>query len=129
MVRWRSNAIHSIKIKWMKNLSHCNLYIFPKDTFLQFSLLKSTHLVDSFAGYFEGMRQNHKYILIMKLFFLFLFFFKLLHKHVGLVNFLFSTFKKKMVRNGLVHVYFKDLGVTKYSKDQLFGWVDILGKG
>ena len=32
-----------------------------------------------------------------------------------------------MLKNSLVHVYFKDLGVTKFSKDQLFGWVDILG--
>ena len=40
---------------------------------------------------------------------------------------IFRTFEKKMLKNSLVHVYFKDLGVTKFSKDQLFGWVDILG--
>ncbi|XP_023340883.1 sodium channel protein Nach [Eurytemora carolleeae] len=37
-----------------------------------------------------------------------------------------ETFEKKLLKNSLVHVYFKDLGVTKFSKDQLFGWVDIL---
>ena len=30
--------------------------------------------------------------------------------------------------SSLVHIYFKELGVVKYSKDQLYGALDVIGK-
>ncbi len=39
----------------------------------------------------------------------------------------FRTFKKKIENTAYVHVFFRDIGVTKFNKDQLFGWQDIVG--
>ena len=36
------------------------------------------------------------------------------------------TLKKKIKDSSLVHVYFKNLGVTKFTKDRLFGWADLI---
>ena len=33
-----------------------------------------------------------------------------------------------MSNTALVHVYYRDMGLTKFTKDQLYGWQDILGK-
>ena len=30
--------------------------------------------------------------------------------------------------SSIVHIYFKELGVVKYSKDQLYGALDVIGK-
>ena len=40
----------------------------------------------------------------------------------------FRTFKKKIENTAYVHVFFRDIGVTKFNKDQLFGWQDIVGR-
>ena len=40
----------------------------------------------------------------------------------------FRTLKKKIQDSSLVHVYFKNLGVTKFTKDRLFGWADLICK-
>ena len=39
-----------------------------------------------------------------------------------------STMKKKVAQSSLVHIYFKNLGIVKYSKDSLYGWADLIGK-
>ena len=36
--------------------------------------------------------------------------------------------KKKVAQSSLVHIYFKNLGIVKYSKDSLYGWADLIGK-
>ena len=41
-------------------------------------------------------------------------------------TFLYRTLKKKIKDSSLVHVYFKNLGVTKFTKDRLFGWADLI---
>ena len=41
-------------------------------------------------------------------------------------NLYFRTLEKKIKDTSLVHVYFKNLGVTKYTKDRLFGWADLI---
>ncbi|XP_023328627.1 pickpocket protein 28 isoform X2 [Eurytemora carolleeae] len=39
-----------------------------------------------------------------------------------------GTFKKKIENTAYVHVFFRDIGVTKFNKDQLFGWQDIVAQ-
>ena len=46
--------------------------------------------------------------------------------HLDLNSFI-RTFQEKTLRAALVHVFFKDMGVTKFTRDQLFGWQDIVG--
>ena len=41
---------------------------------------------------------------------------------------LWSLLKRKIGKSSLVHVYFKNLGVTKFTKDRLFGWADLICK-
>ena len=36
--------------------------------------------------------------------------------------------KRKVAQSSLVHIYFKNLGIVKYSKDSLYGWADLIGK-
>ena len=38
------------------------------------------------------------------------------------------TIVNRIQQSSLVHVYFKNLGVTQYSRDQLYTWSDIVGK-
>ena len=37
-----------------------------------------------------------------------------------------KTMKKKLEKSSLVHVYFKSLGVTRFTKDTLFAWQDLV---
>ena len=37
------------------------------------------------------------------------------------------TRKRRVSRMSLVHVYFKEMGITKFSRDQLYSWEDIVG--
>ena len=39
-----------------------------------------------------------------------------------------SLLQRKVRQGSLVHVYFKNLGITKYTKDRLFGWADLICK-
>ena len=36
--------------------------------------------------------------------------------------------EKKVSHSSLIHIYFKNLGVIKYSKERLYGWADLVGK-
>ena len=36
------------------------------------------------------------------------------------------TMKRKLEKSSLVHVYFKSLGVTRFTKDTLFAWQDLV---
>ena len=43
-----------------------------------------------------------------------------------LSNYIDRTMKKKLEKSSLVHVYFKSLGVTRFTKDTLFAWQDLV---
>ncbi|XP_023321954.1 uncharacterized protein LOC111696554 isoform X2 [Eurytemora carolleeae] len=38
------------------------------------------------------------------------------------------TFKEKIMYTAYIHVFFSDMGVTKFKRDQLFGWQDIVAQ-